>query len=315
MNTFYFIVQQTLICAVPLLIVANAGIFSEKGGILNFSLEGIMLAGAFMGTYHLHDLENGTQWDYLAALLLAGLAGVMIILPHAVSAISLKGDQIISGMAINLLTPAATVIIARALVGRLQIAFTNAYMIREVPRLSHIPILGGMFFRNTYISNLLGPIILIVAIFVFNKTKFGAHLKACGENPQAAASTGINVTRTRYIGVLISGFIGGIGGLIFIVPNATEYASTVAGYGYLAVAVVIFGQWRPMRILFAAVFFGFMKTLANIYTVVSFLERLDISTYLYKMIPYVATILVLFVVTKRSAQPKALGEVYDTGGR
>ncbi|MCL1895366.1 MAG: ABC transporter permease [Clostridiales bacterium] len=311
MSIFYFIVQQTMICMIPLLVVACAGIFSERGGILNFSLEGIMLVGAFVGTYYLHDLKEGTQGDYIMALLLAGVAGVAIILPHAISSISLNGNQIISGMAINLLTPAATIIIARALIGRLQIAFSNTYMIREVPFLSDIPVVGGMFFRNTYITNLLGPIILILAIIIFNKTRFGAHLKACGENPYAAESTGINVKRTRYIGVLLSGFIGGMGGLIFIIPNATEYASTVAGYGYLAVAVVIFGQWNPLRILFAAIFFGFMKTLANIYTIVPFLFNLEISTYMYKMIPYLATLIVLFIVTKRSSQPRALGVVFD----
>ena len=311
MSIFYFIVQQTMICMIPLLVVACAGTFSERGGILNFSLEGIMLVGAFVGTYYLHDLKDGTQGDYIVALLLAGVAGVAIILPHAISSISLNGNQIISGMAINLLTPAATIIIARALIGRLQIAFTNSYMIREVPFLSDIPVVGGMFFRNTYITNLLGPIILILAIIIFNRTRFGAHLKACGENPYAAESTGINVKRTRYIGVLLSGFIGGMGGLIFIIPNATEYASTVAGYGYLAVAVVIFGQWNPLRILFAAIFFGFMKTLANIYTIVPFLFELEISTYMYKMIPYLATLIVLFIVTKRSSQPRALGAVFE----
>ena len=311
MSIFYFIVQQTMICMIPLLVVACAGIFSERGGILNFSLEGIMLIGAFVGTYHLRNLTEGTQGDYIVALLLAGVAGVAIILPHAISSISLNGNQIISGMAINLLTPAATIIIARALIGRLQIAFTNTYMIREVPVLSDIPVIGGMFFRNTYITNLLGPIILILAIIIFNKTRFGAHLKACGENPYAAESTGINVKRTRYIGVLLSGFFGGMGGLIFIIPNATEYASTVAGYGYLAVAVVIFGQWNPLRILFAAIFFGFMKTLANIYTIVPFLFNLEISTYMYKMIPYLATLIVLFIVTKRSSQPRALGAVFE----
>jgi len=316
MNMFYFFVQQVMICAIPLLVVALAGTFSERGGILNFSLEGIMLMGAFVGTYYLYGFgdKGGTQGDYIIALLLAGVAGVAIILPHAISAISLNGNQIISGMAINLLTPAATIIIARALVGRLQIAFANTFMIRAVPGLANIPILGGMFFRNTYITNLLGPIVLVIAIIIFNKTKFGAHLKACGENPHAAASTGINVTKTRYIGVLLSGFFAGMGGLIFIVPNTTEYASTVAGYGYLAVAVVIFGQWKPSRILFAAFFFGFMKTLANVYTIMPFLVDLGISTYLYKMIPYAATIIVLFIVTKRSAQPKSLGVVYDIGG-
>ena len=307
MNLVYFIVQQTLICAIPLLVVAIGGIFSERSGILNFSLEGIMLAGAFVGTLYIHDLEAGTQGDYLVAVLLAGVAGMAIILPHAISAITLNGNQIISGMAINLLAPAATTIIGRALVGRLQVTFTNFYIIRAVPVLSGIPVIGGMFFQNTYTMNLLGPIVLITAIVVLNYTRFGSHLKACGENPEAAASTGINVNRTRYIGVLISGFIGGMGGLIFIVPNASEFASTVTGYGYLAVAVVIFGQWQPMKILFAALFFGLMKTMSVLYTLVPVLVELGVSQYIYKMIPYVATIIVLFIVTKRSSQPKALG--------
>jgi len=316
MSMFYFFVQQMVICAIPLLVVALAGVFSERGGILNFSLEGIMLAGGFVGAFYLHGFgqSGGTQSDYIVAVLLAGIAGVAIILPHAISAISLNGNQIISGMAINLLTPAATIIIARSLVGRIQIEFANTYMIREVPFLSDIPVLGGLFFKNTYVTNLLGPIVLIIALIIFNKTRFGSHLKACGENPHAAASTGINVAKTRYIGVLLSGFFGGMGGLIFIIPNTTEFASTVAGYGYLAVAVVIFGQWNPMRILFAAFFFGFMKTIANLYTIMPFLVDLGVSTYLYKMIPYAATIVILFIVTKRSAQPKGLGVVYDVGG-
>ena len=313
MSLFYFIVQQTLICAVPLLVVAIAGIFSERGGILNFSLEGIMLAGAFVGTLYIHNLEPGTQVDYLVAALLAGVAGMAIILPHAISSITLNGNQIISGMAINLLTPAATTIMGRALVGRLQITFTNYYIIRSVPVLSGIPVLGGMFFQNTYTMHLLGPIVLVLAIVVLNYTRFGSHLKACGENPEAAASTAINVAKTRYVGVLISGFIGGMGGLIFIVPNATEFASTVTGYGYLAVAVVIFGQWNPMRILFAAIFFGLMKTMSVLYTIVPFLVDLGVSQYMYKMIPYVATIAVLYVVTKKSAQPRALGVNYELG--
>ncbi|MCL2493371.1 MAG: ABC transporter permease [Clostridiales bacterium] len=311
MSMFYFFVQQTLMCMIPLLIVANGGIFSEKSGILNFSLEGIMLAGGFAGTLYLHYVSAGTQGDYIVGLLVAGVAGMIIILPHAVSSISLKGNQIISGMAINLLAPAATVILGRAILGKLQISFTNFYLIKQVPVLSNIPVIGGMFFQMAYISTLVGVIVLLIAVIVFNKTKFGAHLKACGENPQAAASMGINVTRTRYIGVLISGFIGGIGGLAFIVPNASEFASTVAGYGYLAVAVIIFGQWNPMRILWASLFFGFMKTLANTYTTMPALLDLGISTYVFKMIPYLATIIVLVFVTKKTGQPKALGVVYE----
>ena len=314
-NNIYFICQQTIICMIPLLIVAIGGTFSERGGVLNFSLEGIMLSGAFCGTLYLSGVENGTNATYLVALLLAGLGGMLAILPHAISSISLKGNQVISGMAINLLVPPVTIILARALVGRLQISFKNTYIIQQVPGLSKIPVIGDIFFKNAYITTLIGFILLFVAIVVFNKTRFGVHLRACGEDPNAAASMSINVTAIRYAGVMISGFIGGVGGLAFLIPSASEYAASVAGYGYLAVAVVIFGQWNPMKILGAAVFFGFMKTLANIYTTIPFLVSLGVSNYWFKMVPYAATIIVLIFTSKKTQQPRALGAVYDQGRR
>ena len=315
MVMFYFICQQTLIYTIPLLIVACAGIFSEKGGVLNFALEGIMLAGAFSGTLFLHQYSNGTNVHYAIALLIAGVSGLIIILPHAVASISLRANQAVSALAINLLVPPATIVMARSIIGKLQIDFVNNYTINAVPGFSKIPILGGIFFTNAYITTILGVVVLLVSIFVMNKSKFGIHLRACGENPQAAVSMGINVAKTRYIGVLVSGFIGGMGGLAFIIPSATEYSATVAGYGYLAVAVVIFGQWDPIRILWASIFFGFMKTVASIYTTVPFLVALDISNYWYKMVPYAATIIVLAFTSKHSGRPKALGVIYDHGTR
>jgi len=311
MNTFYFVCQQTIVFMVPLIIVACAGIFSERGGVLNFSLEGIMLAGAFCGALFLRGINDGTNLHYIAALFVAGLGGVFVILFHAIAAISFRGNQIVSGMAINLLVPPLTIVLGRSLVGTLQIVFANTFIIREVPGLSRIPIIGDIFFRQAYISNLLGLIVLFVAIFVMNKSKFGIHLRACGENPQAAASMGINVTRTRYIGVLISGFIGGMGGLAFIIPNATEYAATVAGYGYLAVGVVIFGQWNPTKMLLAALFFGFMKTISTIYSTIPFLAGLGLTKYWYSMVPYLATIVVLVFTSRRSGEPRALGQVFE----
>ena len=315
MDMFYFVCQQTLIYTIPLLIVACAGIFSEKGGILNFALEGNMLIGAFSGALFLHGFDNGTNLHYLIALLIAGGAGVLIILPHAFASISLKAHQAISALAIILLVPPATIISARAIVGRLQIGFVNNYTISAVPGLSEIPIIGGIFFTNTYITTLIGVIVLLVTLWVLNKSKFGVHLKACGENPEAAASMGINVARTRYIGVLVSGFIAGIGGLAFIVPNATEYSASVAGYGFLAVAVIIFGQWDPMKILWASLFFGFMKTVASAYSTMPFLAGLDVTNYWYKMVPYAATVAVLAFTSKGSGRPRALGVIYENSGR
>ena len=147
------------------------------------------------------------------------------------------------------------------------------------------------------------------------RTKFGLRLRACGEHPQAADSVGINVYRMRYAGVLLSGALAGLGGLIFVVPTSTSFDATVSGYGFLALAVLIFGQWKPKRILFAAFFFGLMKTLAATYTSIPFLFNLGIPTNIYKMIPYVATLLVLALTSKRSQAPKASGIPYDKGER
>ena len=315
MTMFYFICQQTLIYTIPLLIVACAGIFSEKGGILNFALEGIMLIGAFSGALFLHQFDDGTNAHYIIALLIAGVSGVIIILPHALASITLGAHQAVSALAINLLVPPATIIMARAIVGKLQVGFVNNYVIPEVPGLSKVPIIGGIFFTNAYINTILGVAVLLLSVFVMYKSKFGIHLRACGENPQAAASMGIDVTRTRYIGVLISGFIGGMGGLAFIIPVSSEYSATVAGYGYLAVAVVIFGQWDPMKILWASIFFGFMKTVASMYTTIPFLVALDLSNYWFKMVPYAATVVVLAFTSRHSGRPRALGIAFDQGAR
>lgn len=317
MDTVYFFFQQMLLSVVPLLIVALGGIFSERGGVLNFSLEGLMLAGAFCGAIFIRGMQDtaGGSGIYLIALLIAGIAGSVVILMHAVASINLSGKQSISGMSINLLLPALTIVIARALFGVLQVNYKNSFLIGEVPGLSQIPVIGDIFFKNTYISTLVGVVVLVATVIVFTRTRFGMRLHACGENPQAAASMGINVQRTRYIGMLISGFLAGMGGLAFVIPSSTEYSASVAGYGYLALAVVIFGQWRPLRILGASVFFGLMKTLANVYTSVPFLVDLGISNYFFKMAPYLATIIVLVFTSQKSKKPRALGVPYDQSAR
>jgi len=313
MDSVVFFCQQMLLSAVPLMIVALAGIYSEKGGVLNFSLEGLMLIGGFTGAMFIHNTQDimGGSGQYLIALVIAGVFGMVVILLQGLSALKLNGEQIISGMAINLLIPPLTIVIARATIGILQVRYNNTFRITEVPLLSKIPLIGDIFFKNAYISTLIGAIFLIVTVLVFKKTRFGLRLMACGENPKAAASMGINVTRTRLFGLLISGFFAGFGGLAFVVPNAAEYSATVVGYGYLAVAVVIFGQWRPLPILFASIFFGGVKTFANIYISIPFLANSGTSSYFFKMLPYLATIAVLIFTSKRFRQPAALAKVYD----
>ena len=139
------------------------------------------------------------------------------------------------------------------------------------------------------------------------------HLRL--EHPQAADSVGVNVYRMRYAGVAISGALAGVGGLVFVVPTSTNFNATVAGYGFLALAVLIFGQWRPSRILFAAFFFGLMKTVASAYSGIPFLANLGIPNDVYKMVPYVATLIVLAFTSKNSMAPRAEGIPYDKGSR
>ncbi|MDR1247463.1 MAG: ABC transporter permease [Clostridiales Family XIII bacterium] len=312
-NIFYFFGQQMLLCFVPLMIVALAGMYSERSGIINFSLEGLMLAGAFAGAMFLRSMQTVLPGNvaYSLALVVAGLAGIAVMMLHSYSSVSLGGSQIVSGMAVNLLIPALTIVLARAILGVLQVDYANRFLIAEIPVLSAVPIIGPIFFRQTYISTFIGFIVFIITVVVFKKTRFGMRLHAVGEHPQAAESLGIKVAATRYRATAISGFFAGLGGLAFIVPNASEYAASVAGYGYLACAVVIFGQWQPIRILWASVLFAFMKTIANVYTVIPFFIALGWSTYVYKMIPYIATVIILIFTSKKSSQPKALGEPYD----
>ena len=313
MDSVVFFCQQMLLSAIPLMIVALAGIYSEKGGVLNFSLEGLMLIGAFTGALFIQSTQSfmSGNGQYFIALLIAGVFGMVVILLQALSAIKLKGEQIISGLAINLLIPPLTIVIARATIGVLQVRYDNTFRVSEVPFFSDIPLVGDIFFKNAYISTIIGVVFLIVSVIVFGKSRFGLRLMACGENPAAAASMGINVARTRLTGLLISGFFAGLGGLAFVVPNAAEYSATVVGYGYLAVAVVIFGQWKPLPILFASIFFGCVKTFANVYMIIPFLVEQGTNSYFFKMLPYLLTIVVLIFTSKRSRQPAALAKAYD----
>lgn len=317
MNSVYFIVQQTMFFSIPLLVVALGGMFSERSGVVNIALEGIMIMGAFASIFAINLLQDTIHGQLLLiiAIIIAMAAGTIFSLLHAYASINLKANQVISGTALNLFAPAFATFVARTIQGTKEIGFVNTFRIESVPLLGKIPVFGDLFFKNTYITTYLGIILLLIASFVLFRTKFGLRLRACGEHPQAADSVGINVYKMRYAGVLLSGALAGLGGLIFVVPTSTSFDATVSGYGFLALAVLIFGQWKPRRILFAAFFFGLMKTLAATYTSIPFLFNLGISSYIYKMIPYIATLLVLALSSKKSQAPKASGIPYDKGER
>ncbi|MDD5935427.1 MAG: ABC transporter permease [Clostridiales bacterium] len=317
MDAFYFLIQQTMLFSIPLLIVALGGMFSERSGVVNIALEGIMTIGAFTSILFINLFQDRMSGQPLLilAIIIAGLTGVVFSLLHAYAAINMKADQTISGTALNLVAPAFAIFTARQIQGVQQINFNNTFRIAKVPVLGDIPVIGPMFFQNAYLTTYLGFAVLIISAIVLYKTKFGLRLRACGEHPQAADSVGINVYKIRYAGVMISGMLGGIGGLVFVIPTSTNFNATVAGYGFLALAVLIFGQWKPTRILGAAIFFGLMKTVAAAYSGIPFLASLGIPSYLYKMIPYIATLIVLGFTSKNSQAPKAAGVPYDKGKR
>lgn len=317
MNILYFLTQQTMFYSIPLLIVAIGGMFSERSGVVNIALEGIMIMGAFTSIFIINRFQATMSGQSLLvlAILVAAITGIIFSSLHAYASVYQKANQVISGTALNLFAPAFAIFTARMVIGVQQIAFLNTFRISSVPILSAIPIIGPMFFRNTYITTYLGVAILLIASLILYKTKFGLRLRACGEHPQAADAAGVNVYTMRTIGVLISGALAGIGGLILTIPITTVFNGTVSGYGFLALAVLIFGQWKPSRILFAAFFFGLTQTIAAAYTGIPFLLALRIPGYFFKMVPYIATIIVLVFTSKKSAAPKAAGEPYDKGKR
>jgi len=319
MSNVYFICQQTMVFTIPLLIVALGGMFSERSGVVNIALEGIMTMGAFCSILFIHFLQESMsgQLLLLLAVVIAALAGMIFSLLHAYAAINMKSDQVISGTALNMFAPAFAIFFARLITPNKtqQVQFNNTFFIHKVPILGDIPIIGPMLFQKTYITTYLGIVILIISTIVLYKTKFGLRLRACGEHPHAADSVGINVYKIRYAGVIISGILGGIGGLVFVIPTSTNFNATVAGYGFLALAVLIFGQWNPIKILYSALFFGLMKTVASSYSGIPFLKSLGIPNSFYKMIPYIATLIVLTFTSNKSQAPKASGIPYDKGAR
>lgn len=310
------IFPYAIVFTIPLLITALGGLFSERSGIVNIALEGLMIIGAFSGALSIHYLsgviENNTLVLWLG-LLAAVAAGILFSILHAFASINLNADQIISGTAINLIATALTIFLARNMTGSGNIRITSGFTPSNVPFLSDIPIIGDLFFTKTYPTTWFVLVILFISSFILYKTRFGLRLRSCGEFPQAAEAAGINVRRIRYSGVLISGAFAGLGGALIIVTYAGEFTGTVSGLGFLALASLIFGQWKPLGVLAATFFFGFASTIANVSQVIP--ELAVIPPILLKIFPYVVTLIALVIFSKSSQAPKAVGETFDSGKR
>ena len=318
------VLSATIIFAVPLLLVALAGMFSERSGVINIALEGIMIIGALFACLFL-SMVNKAGWGASSpqlamaiAILISGVTGAIFSLLLAFASINLKADQTIGGTALNTLAPAFAIFLSWAIQGQGQTTILIPSWIRIGKITAESGFFARLIFKNLYLTTPLAIIILIASILVLYKTKFGLRLRACGEHPAAADSVGVNVYKMRYAGVIISGFLGGIGGLAFTVAAGSGFQSTVAGYGFLALAVMIFGNWNPVRICGAAVFFALFKVIGSYASVIPFLpsfSNIKSSTYIYQMLPYIVTMIVLIFTSKKSRAPKAEGIPYNKGGR
>lgn len=321
MDTIYYLIQNMLPVAISLLLVALGGMFSEIGGIINIALEGIMLFGAFIGAlfvYSVQDSGMSPQTILLVGMLISAVAGLVYSLLLSFASVTMKADQVITGTSLNMLIPAAILLFAKMFFGSDGITTNVNFYIRKVPLLSEIPVIGRLFFQNTYLTVMIGLVFLVISVIVFYRTKFGLRLRACGEHPHAADSVGINVHKMRYAGASISGVLAGIGGFFYsvgITDGNVNGHTGVAGFGFLALAVMIFGQWKPIRILFGALFFAFLRTLAYSVALIPFLSNLGIDQTFYKMLPYIATMVVLAFTSKKSRAPKAEGIPYDKSER
>jgi simple sugar transport system permease protein len=319
-DLIYFLFPLILASAIPLTIVAIGALFSERSGVVNIALEGIMIMGGFIGVLTMRSLEGGSlppQFIALIGLIVGAIVGLIYSILHAYAAINVKANQIISATALNMLAPALAIFVARTINvdSSKRIVLQNSYRIAEVPLLSRIPVIGDLFFQGAYLSTYIGVVIFTLAAVILYKTRLGLRIRSCGENPHAADSLGVNIYKIRYIGVLISGAMAGMGGVIFVLSFATRFDANVAGFGFLSLAVLIFGQWHPRKILYAALFFATMQVIGSTYSGIPILDSLPISSEFYGMLPYVATLIVLAFASKNSRAPRAAGEPYDPGKR
>ena len=341
-----FLIRQTLVYAVPLMLVALAGVYAERSGIINLALEGIMIFGAFMGVLFVRQVQ---QWGWFAqayadkayaslqlfallAMIFSAVCGALFSVLLAFAAINLRADQTIGGTALNLLAPALVLFFIRIIANQNTMNMYEGdaaswFMLKKAMfgygKKEDMSFLGSTFVDKVYVATYICILVFIIMSVILFKTRFGLRLRSCGENPQAADSLGINVVKMRYSGTVISGALAGMGGFVYVLTTANCSANgDVAGFGFLALAVMIFGNWKPGNICGAALLFGLFKCIAASYSTLDingdgiyFLKDLGMNANLYRMLPYVITLVVLAFTSKSSRAPKAEGIPYDKGSR
>jgi len=322
------IISSTVLFAIPLLLVALGGMFSERSGVINIALEGIMIIGALFSCMFLSIMNaNGfgpahPQMSMLLAVIVAAISGAVYAMLLAFASIHLKADQTIGGTALNMLAPAFAIMFTWAVQGQGQTTILLPNWTRitaeSVGIANKDSFFAQLIFKRMFLTTPVAVLLLVASVVILYKTRLGLRLRACGEHPQAADSVGINVYKMRYIGVFISGVLGGVGGLAYTLAAGAGFQSTVAGYGFLALAVMIFGNWKPINILGASLFFALFRVIGSYSGSLPFLpdfKNIKSSEYIYLMLPYVVTMILLVLTGKKSRAPKAEGVPYDKGSR
>ena len=309
------LIQYTLIFASVLMLVALGGCFSEHSGVINLGLEGIMVMGALGGALAMKAMgATSAVVVIIMTVLVSALSGVVYSMLLAVASINFSADQTLIGTAMNMLAAAAATVAVKSINIAENPDNVSSTVVYGAAKKSLVISIGS--FQLSWLT-IVAVILLAASYVILYKTRFGLRLMACGEHPQAADSVGINVAKMRWAGVLISGFLGGLGGITYITAGVSEwkFETGVAGFGFLALAVMIFGQWKPLNIALAALLFGFFRALSNVYSGFDFLAAMNIPGSVYNMMPYIISLLVLAFTSKNSRAPKAEGIPYDKSVR
>ncbi|WP_075980865.1 ABC transporter permease [Bacillus massilinigeriensis] len=316
MQVLEFLISSTIFMGAPLVFTALGGVFSERSGVINIGLEGLMIFGAFVAiVFNLtfaDTLGDSTKW---VALLVAAIIAGAFSLIHAVASISFRADQTVSGIAINFLALGLSIFLVKKWYGKGQTdVITDRFYKTDVPILSDIPIIGRLLFSNVYYTSFIAIGVAILGWYILYKTAFGLRLRSVGEHPMAADTMGVNVYKMRYLAVVISGFLGGLGGAVYAETITMNFGhATISGQGFMAMAAMIFGKWHPIGALGAALFFGFAQSLSIVGSSVPFLK--DVPDVYLNIAPYVLTILALAGFIGRAEAPKADGVPYIKGQR
>ncbi|WP_320128473.1 ABC transporter permease [uncultured Sphaerochaeta sp.] len=316
------IIIDGLSFSLPLFIIAIGGIYSEGSGITNLALEGFLGFGAFCGgltvAFFGSSFAAGSSTPMYLALAAAMAGGMVYSLLHGLLCITFKANQVISGVVMNVLSVALTAFLANQINASVFGTASNKFMLAvspriDVPGLSKIPVLGAVF-TSVYPFEIIICILAVICWYLLYRTPSGMRLRACGDNPQAFDAAGGNVSKIRYGAVMMSGALAGLGGMCFAYSISTNFSSSIyAGFGYLAIAAMIFGNWKILPTLVACLLFGFARS--GGYALINMLGLPSSYSDLVLTLPYVLTLVLLIFFSKGNHAPRALGEVYDKGKR